>query len=279
MFTKIKKAFLIAIIILANVFIASVTPALADTTTASSCVGTTTTNPLTFFPTWYDGLDCGNGNIKSPGDPSLGSDSGKRFGTWLTIIAMNIVRMLLYVVGYASIIFIIYGGFKYMTQGDNSSGTVAARKTIQNAVIGLVLSVMSVSIVTFVVGQVSNAGSGGNCSVTSTGTGSTGTTGTAGTSTATTTIQLNKSDLNLTGASCTADQSTVGKLLGIAYLVAGIVAVLAIILGGVRYTTANGDSSQIQAAKNTILYAVVGLVVIIMASAITSFVLTQITKT
>jgi len=37
-----------------------------------------------------------------------------------------------------------------MTQGDNSSGTVAARKTIQNAIIGLVLSIMSVAIIKFV---------------------------------------------------------------------------------------------------------------------------------
>lgn len=49
-----------------------------------------------------------NGNIVSPADSSLAPEgnSGQRFGTWLTIIAMNIVRMLLYVVGYASLILI-----------------------------------------------------------------------------------------------------------------------------------------------------------------------------
>ncbi|MCA9334751.1 hypothetical protein KC953_01260 [Candidatus Saccharibacteria bacterium] len=110
---------------------------------------------IAIFPAWYDGLLKDNkGTILSPGDPCLGKDTGEQFGKWLTIIAMNIVKMILYVVGYASLIFIIWGGFKYMTQGDNSSGTVAARKTIQNAIIGLVLSIMSVSIVTFIAGSI-----------------------------------------------------------------------------------------------------------------------------
>lgn len=111
-------------------------------------------NAISFFPAWYDGLYCsGSKSIVSPGDKGLGSNSGQRFGAWLSIIAMNVVRLILYIVGYTSIGFIIYGGFQYMLSGDNSSGTVSARKTIQNAVIGLVLSLASVSIVTFIVSR------------------------------------------------------------------------------------------------------------------------------
>lgn len=115
---------------------------------------------ITFFPRWYDGLCSvdGDGNvvIAPPTSPKNGtSDTGHQLGAWLAIIAMNLVRMLLYVVGYASLIFIIYGGFKYMTQGDNANGTAAARKTIQNAIIGLVISILSVSIVSFVAGRIS----------------------------------------------------------------------------------------------------------------------------
>ncbi|USN96557.1 MAG: hypothetical protein H6797_05870 [Candidatus Nomurabacteria bacterium] len=126
----------------------------AAPTVASSAGGS---NPcggsITIFPHWYDGLCKSDGSIKSPNEVGSG-DTGKRFGTWLTIIAMNIVDMLLYVVGYASLIFIIWGGFKYMTQGDNSSGTVAARKTIQNAIIGLVISIMAIAIVQFIAGSI-----------------------------------------------------------------------------------------------------------------------------
>ena len=54
----------------------------------------------------------------------------------------------------------------------------------------------------------------------------------------------------------------------------GTIAVIAIIIGGIRYTTSNGDASQTKAAKDTILYAVVGLVVAIMAYAIVNWVVT-----
>jgi len=58
----------------------------------------------------------------------------------------------------------------------------------------------------------------------------------------------------------------------------GAVAVVMIIFGGIKYTTSNGDSSQITSAKNTILYAVVGLVVAILAYAIVNFVISSLSK-
>ncbi len=103
---------------------------------------------FTFFPRWYDNGLCENGKIKSPGD--FGNDTASSLGTWASKLALNIVSMLLVAVGYVSLGFIIFGGFKYMTSGDNSSGIAAAQKTILNAVIGLVLSIMSVALVTFV---------------------------------------------------------------------------------------------------------------------------------
>jgi hypothetical protein len=127
---------------------------------ATSCASNT------FFPAWYDGLctiDNGSVHIKSPNElGGQGATTGaqasnataNKFGAWLTIIALNIVTMILYVVGYVSLGFTIFGGFKYMTSGDNSSGTMAARKTITNAVIGLVLSILSVAIVKFIAGAV-----------------------------------------------------------------------------------------------------------------------------
>lgn len=66
------------------------------------------------------------------------------------------------------------------------------------------------------------------------------------------------------------------NILNIFTYVIGAVAVLMIIIGGLRYITSNGDSQQITSAKNTILYAVVGLVLAAMANAIVNFVLTNI---
>ena len=69
--------------------------------------------------------------------------------------------------------------------------------------------------------------------------------------------------------------STVVEVL---LFVIGTVSVIMIIIGGIRYTTSNGDSSQITAAKNTILYSVIGLIVALLAFAIVRFVVTQFTK-
>lgn len=74
-------------------------------------------------------------------------------------------------------------------------------------------------------------------------------------------------------------QDTVGGLtqnvITTLFIVLGSIAVIMIVIGGIRYTTSNGDASQTKAAKDTILYAVIGLVVAIMAYAIVSFTLTQ----
>ena len=51
----------------------------------------------------------------------------------------------------------------------------------------------------------------------------------------------------------------------------GALAVIMLIIGGIRYTTSAGNSSQTTAAKNTILYAIVGLVLAIFAYAIVNF--------
>jgi hypothetical protein len=53
----------------------------------------------------------------------------------------------------------------------------------------------------------------------------------------------------------------------------GAVAVIMIVLGGIKYTISNGDTSQVTSAKNTILYAVIGLIVAILAYAIVNFVI------
>ena len=94
-----------------------------------------------------------------------------------------------------------------------------------------------------------------------------------------TSITISASNLHLTGAPSGVSSGEIGALLGIVYTIAGIVAVVAIVIGGVRYAASNGDSSQVQAAKNMITYAVVGLVVVIMAAAITQFVIQSVTAT
>lgn len=53
----------------------------------------------------------------------------------------------------------------------------------------------------------------------------------------------------------------------------GLIAVIMIIIGGIRYVVSNGESAQVQNAKNTVLYSVIGLVIAILAFPIVNFVL------
>ena len=55
----------------------------------------------------------------------------------------------------------------------------------------------------------------------------------------------------------------------------GILGVIMIIFGGIRYVTSTGDASRVKAAKDTIMYSVIGLIVAALAYAIVNFVLTR----
>lgn len=54
--------------------------------------------------------------------------------------------------------------------------------------------------------------------------------------------------------------------------IVGILSVIMIIFAGIRYVTAHGDKAQVQAASQTLIYAIVGLVVAILAYAIVNWV-------
>lgn len=69
----------------------------------------------------------------------------------------------------------------------------------------------------------------------------------------------------------------VSQVINILSLAVGVVAVVMIIVGGLRYITSGGDSSNVTGAKNTILYAVVGLVVVAFAQVIVRFVVDRAT--
>jgi phosphotransferase system glucose/maltose/N-acetylglucosamine-specific IIC component len=74
-------------------------------------------------------------------------------------------------------------------------------------------------------------------------------------------------------------QATQGRLDAIVALIFGIlgsVAVLILVLGGIKYITAKGNPGDLAKARDTILYAVIGLIIVIMAYAIVAFVIRNI---
>jgi hypothetical protein len=86
------------------------------------------------------------------------------------------------------------------------------------------------------------------------------------------------------GEACTTTPSTdqglnntIRNIINVLSAIVGVVAVIMIIVGGFRYITSGGDSAQIASAKNTLLYALIGLVIAALAQVIVRFVLTKVT--
>ncbi len=68
---------------------------------------------------------------------------------------------------------------------------------------------------------------------------------------------------------------TFRTLTNVMLFLIGAISVIMLIIGGLRYVLSGGDSTQVTNAKNTILYAIVGIVVAILAYAVVSFVITS----
>jgi len=66
------------------------------------------------------------------------------------------------------------------------------------------------------------------------------------------------------------------KATSLIAMIIGVAAVIMIIVGGIQYVLSSGDGTNTKNAKNTILYALIGLVVAIMAQSIIAFVLVKI---
>lgn len=67
--------------------------------------------------------------------------------------------------------------------------------------------------------------------------------------------------------------TVLNSVLNIVYFAGGVACVIVLVVAGILYATSDGDSSKIKRAKDAILYAIVGLVFIMMAFVITGFVI------
>ncbi len=67
------------------------------------------------------------------------------------------------------------------------------------------------------------------------------------------------------------------KIVNLLSVLVGIIAVIMIIIGGFRYITSGGSNDKVAGAKNTLIYAIVGLIIVALAQFIVHFVLANVT--
>lgn len=80
-------------------------------------------------------------------------------------------------------------------------------------------------------------------------------------------------DMTNSGGSAKQDlPDIITTIINVMLFIAGALAVIMIIYGGIRYITAHGDEKQVKVAKDTIVYSVVGLIIAIIAYALVTFI-------
>ena len=89
------------------------------------------------------------------------------------------------------------------------------------------------------------------------------------------------SNLDLSNSSCPDDTNSsvsalIKKIINILSVLIGAIAVVMVIIGGFRYITSAGNPEQAKGARNTILYAIIGLVIVALAQIIVHFVLNSV---
>lgn len=152
-------------------------------------------------------------------------------------IALNIIDIILRLIGYIAVAFILYGGFIYMTSSGSPDRASQGMKTIINAAVGMAIAISAVAIKNLLwavmVGSETNS--------------------------------YGVYEVNAT--------SVIAAAFNTAYVIAGAVAVIVIIISGIGYITANGNPGSITKAKQTLLYAVIGLIIVMVATPLTQFII------
>lgn len=97
--------------------------------------------------------------------------------------------------------------------------------------------------------------------------------------------QVSGGDCGALGIRCSGNEDTSSLLGSIRTIVnallvlVGIVAAIYLVLGGVRYFRSEGEEEEIKKAKNTILYAIIGIILIGLSAAIVNFVINTVSDT
>ncbi len=214
-------------------FVAS--PIVAATTPLAPTAAAACDTTFLGIPPWYRGLTTGSEcTVISP-------EAAGGLEAYIVKIVLNVIQMAMVIIAYIAGFFVIYGGFLFITNGSDPAGVEKGRRTVLNAVIGLAIALSATTILNFIFSII---GTGGNASI------------------GNTEVEIAQVDAN----------TVVANALNAAYFIAGMIAVIVIIIAGMSYVTSSGDSGKLTRAKNQILFALAGLILVVSAFTITNFI-------
>ena len=159
---------------------------------------------------------------------------------YIVIIAANILTDITVLAAYLVLAYTIYGGYLYIFSSGDPGKVASGKKTLTRAFIGLAIVGLANIILNTI--RIVFLGESG---------------------TLTTNCATNE---------CVNQVDFISGIISWLIGVAGLVAAGFIVIGGISYVTSSGVPGKIQKAKNTIVYALIGLVVVGLAQLITAFV-------
>ncbi len=71
-------------------------------------------------------------------------------------------------------------------------------------------------------------------------------------------------------------KSVMKSVVNVLLMTVGVISIIMIVIGGIMFALSSGDASKVTKARNMVIYAVVGLVVALFASAIINFVFNKV---
>lgn len=189
------------------------------------------------------GADCRKflGLITWDCNVNISDEDSLKSGIW--IIVSNVLVDLTIIATYLILGYVIYGGYLYVLSSGDPSKVASGKKTLTNGFIGLAI-VLLANIILNAIRVALGANFASNC-----------TTGTA----------EGCYNMETAGDMVT---GTISWVVGIA----GVVAIIFLVYGGVQYMTASGDPGKAKKAKDTIMYALIGLAIVALAQIITALV-------
>ncbi len=183
---------------------------------------------------WYHGICSGSGPDVKIDQPDK-NDAGLSKFVWQ--IALNVLFDISLAIGYLTLAMIVFGGYQYISSQGDPGKMAKGKKTLMSAVIGTTIA-LSASVVINTASAILGENLFG-----------------AG---------IIKTDIST---------NVIQNILNYAYSMAGLVAVAFIIKGGVDYISSQGDPGKTAQGTRTLITAVVGLVIVILARLLTGLIL------
>lgn len=165
-------------------------------------------------------------------------EASLKTGVWT--IAANVATDITIIAAYLVLGFVIYGGYLYMFSSGDAGKAANGKKTLFHAFVGLAIVMAAYIIVGSIrIALVGGSGNIGNC---------------------------------FSESGCVDANQMVTNLIQWVIGIAGVIAAIFLIYGGILFMTSSGDVAKAKQAKNAILYAVIGLIIVALAEIITAFV-------